>query len=364
MSSAESRRTTLAPPRPGVTEDRGDDVTPIDVGLQTKIAALRSSALHASTHEVRFIETHFACVFLIGRHAYKLKKPMRAPGFDMTTLSEREHGCREELRLNRRLAADVYLDVVPLKLQADGALTLHGAGETVDWLVHMVRLPADAMLDHALRTGQASPGDLEPIGDLLADFYCAQPRIPLEPESYLHRIERQMVDDINELRAEDLHLSPCAIATLEAEQQRAFATVSRQLEVRAAAGHIVECHGDLRPEHVCLRSPRCIIDALEFSLDLRTMDPLEELAFFTMECERAGARWAGNAVVRRYVVRTRDCFRPNVFDFYISRRATVRAKVLAWHVRDPLFPSTAVRRRRADLYLDVAHAYAAKARAH
>ena len=110
-------------------------------------------------------------VFLTDRHAWKLKKPVRSQDVDFTTVTARRLNCAEELRLNRRLSDDVYLDIVPLSLDAGGRLRLLGDGDPIDWLVKMRRLPAARMLDRLILDGAATSDDVRRVVSRLARFY-------------------------------------------------------------------------------------------------------------------------------------------------------------------------------------------------
>src|SRR5512133_2510729 len=114
---------------------------PPDSSIDAKVAALREpSAYPAAPAAVEVIETHMSWVFLAGPYVYKLKKPVRYDGIDCNLVEARRSLCLEELRLNRRLAPAVYLDVVPLRAGAGGALHIDGEGAVADWLVWMRRL--------------------------------------------------------------------------------------------------------------------------------------------------------------------------------------------------------------------------------
>jgi aminoglycoside phosphotransferase family enzyme len=116
------------------------------------------------------------------------------------------------------------------------------------------------------------------------------------------------------------------MAMLEAQEAR--------LRARAAAQHIVEGHGDLRPEHVCLLEPPVVIDCLAFNRDLRILDAADEISYLAMECERLGAAWFGEALVQAYRQAAGDGVAPAVVHFYSAYRALVRAKLAAWHTHD------------------------------
>jgi aminoglycoside phosphotransferase family enzyme len=142
-----------------------------DPGLAAKVRFLAEAQNYPeATGRVDIIETHMSWVFLTDRHAWKLKKPVRQSYLDFTTEAARRRNCVEELRLNRRLTKDVYLEVVPLTVDTDGRLRLGTDGAAVDWLVKMRRLPADRMLDRLIRAGSARAEDVRRIVDALCRF--------------------------------------------------------------------------------------------------------------------------------------------------------------------------------------------------
>jgi uncharacterized protein len=326
--------------------------------LAAKVRALQSPAAYPErVAAVESIETHFAWVFLAGDYAYKLKKPSGNPANDLRSLEARRLSCLEELRLNRALAADVYLDAVPLARSADGHLRV-GEGTIVDWLVRMRRLPAPLMLDSAIASRTASPARLSALGLWLAQFYRRQPRVAFDPDQYVERIAEQIRCDRHALFAPELHLEDRCVERALAAMWAALAIVEDELRERARSGRIVEAHGDLRPQHICLSDPPCVIDALEFSKDLRTLDPSEELAFLWIECEQAGSVQVAAYVLEGYCRASCDPVTERLLDFYRSRRAMVRAKIVAWHLTDPATTHMAPWRERAHAYLETAQRYA------
>ncbi len=161
------------------------------VGTPEKVAFLRAPAAYpGAPEEVRVEETHMSWVFLAGDRAYKLKKPVEYPFLDFSTLAAREADCRAGGRLNRRLAPDVYLGVVPLTAGDDGALALQGEGRVVDWLVTMRRLPGDRMLDAAIVSGAVTRRQIEDVADLLARFYGQADAADMTARDYVAHFAR------------------------------------------------------------------------------------------------------------------------------------------------------------------------------
>lgn len=152
----------------------------------------RSESYPEKPAAVEVVQTHMSCVFLTGDHAWKLKKPVRHDFLDFSTLEARRADCEEELRLNRRLARDVYLGVVPLADTPQGALRLGGDGPVVEWLVKMRRLPAQWMLDHAIRRGSVTRKNVRRFILVLADFYRRAAPVALDAGQCRQRLERDI----------------------------------------------------------------------------------------------------------------------------------------------------------------------------
>ncbi len=321
--------------------------------IAERLRVLLSPGTYGAVSSVEVIETHFAWVFLAGEHVYKMKKPVIYPHQDLRSIQARESSCAEELRLNRRLATDVYKGIVPLVRGADGKLRLGGEGTAVDWLVWMKRLPAELMLDREIAAGTVSAKALDAVGVMLARFYREQQSIWFLPDEYVARIREQIQADQIALCNEELRLDHQRLHAVLAKMHEALASVQELLAARALEKRIVDAHGDLRPEHICLREPPCIIDSLEFSQDLRILDPLEELAFLQLECGVAGDAGAGERVLNAYRRESQDRFSVSLFHFYQSRRAMVRAKIMAWHLCDPSVMGLAPWREQAQTYLNL-----------
>src|ERR1019366_6311732 len=196
--------------------DEGADAPSVPVSTADKVCFLSEpSAYPHSPQNVTLVETHMSFVFLAGGRAYKLKKPVRFPFLDFSTLRAREINCREELRLNRRLAAQVYLGIVPLNLSADNRLSLGGDGDVVDWLVVMRRLPADRMLDRMLIEGRLDDGLIDDLCETLGDFYRRADRSAISPSAYAARFFREQMENRRILTRRDFALDHGRIPLLD-----------------------------------------------------------------------------------------------------------------------------------------------------
>ena len=301
--------------------------------LEQKVEFLsRSSAYAQPVTVVIRRETHMSCVFLAGDRVYKLKKPVRFPYLDFSNLRRREAACRAELRLNRRLAPDVYLDVTPLTATPRG-LAIGGDGPIMDWLVVMRRLDEAQTLEHAILEHRVEPWQLDRLIATLVQFYRRAERVFVSPAVHLRDWHQSLSDNLRVLLDPGLGL-PSGLVRRVATVQRRF--LSRQRKALAARlCSIVDGHGDLRPEHIWLGDPVRIIDCLEFNPRLRAVDPFDEIAFLSLECDRLGAAWTGKYIRRGVSRGLPDGVSDELFLFYRCNRAMLRARLAIAHLMEP-----------------------------
>lgn len=278
---------------------------------------------------VNQIETHISRIFLAGDLVYKLKKPVHYDFLDFSSVEARERACLEELRLNRRLAPKIYLDVVPVYLNPKGTFSWRGPGEIVDWLVAMRCLPTDLTLDKLHERDELTPEHIEQLGQVLTEFYRSLAPLPLSPEQYRQRCLSHVRGNRQELLAVQHHLPRRTVERVHGFQLQLLALRPELFDARIRAGRIVDGHGDLRPEHICFSQPLAIFDCIEFSSEFRTIDITDELAFLAMECDAIGAGWVGTQLLSFYRQQTGDQPEPILLDFYKAYRACVRAKIAA-----------------------------------
>lgn len=296
-----------------------------------------------------------AWVFLTDREAYKLKKPVRYPFLDFGSLQARETDCREEVRLNRRLAPDVYLGMEALTLEPSGELALGGSGEVADWLVRMRRLPAESMLDQAIARGGPSRRDVERLADLLAGFYLAREPADMDAGAYVARFREQHALNMDVLRRFPEIFDGRRLWRSASAVEDFLDSNGQALEERVRHGRVVDGHGDLRPEHVCLEDPPKVIDCLEFNRFLRLVDPFDDIAYLELECAMLGAEWIGRAVRERIEAALGDHPHRALLAFYTTFRALLRARLALAHLSEP-------KQRRPDLWPSLARSYLEAAR--
>lgn len=306
------------------------------------------------TRRVMPVETHMSWVFLTDDYAYKLKKPIRYGPIDARVTSMRHFYCVEEVRLNRRMASGIYLAALPLVLGHGGHLEFVGDGMTVDWLVKMRRLPQELMLDDKIAHGRARPSDMEPVAELVARFHQGCRKVMPRAQPFSERIADVIARHELELLSPNYGLAPAIVSAVSAAQRKSLEHLAPAIDKRHLLGRVVEGHGDLRAEHVFLGEPTSVIDCIEFSRDLRTLDCLDEAGFLALECERLGAPELGAAFLDsygRYSGQDADC---ELRHFYQSVRAVTRATVAIRHLAEPRYRYSRHWRERALSYLALA----------
>ncbi|MGO9046518.1 MAG: hypothetical protein ACLQFW_06460 [Xanthobacteraceae bacterium] len=307
-----------------------------DPSLNDKVAFLsRGDAYQPPVAAVTRRETHMSFVFLAGDRAYKLKKPVRFPYLDFSTLARREAACRAELSLNRRLAPDIYRGVVPLARSGRDELAIGGGGETVDWLVVMNRLDESQMLDRAIEEGRLQRWQLDRLAAVLVQFYRRAGAAFVAPQAHIRELWSSLAFNRRILCDPRFRLPAGRVQQIDAVQRRFLTERAGLLAERVRARHIVDGHGDLRPEHIWLGDPVRIIDCLEFNARLRMVDPFDEIAFLCIECERLGAAWAGEYLRRHMAHALDDGKSEELFVFYRCHRATLRARLAIAHLLEP-----------------------------
>ncbi len=304
-------------------------------GIKEKVTFLsQPESYPAPTRTVETKETHMSWVFLTDTQAWKLKKPVRLDYLDFSDPEARRRNCEQEAQLNRRLAPETYLGIAPLILDQQGKMRLGSAGEAIDWLVVMRRLPADRMLDQAIADQTVCEADARKVGSRLARFYKQAQPIAITASEYQQRLAADVRANRQELAKPEYALPTDLLESITNAQLNFLDREPELFDARVRAGKIIEAHGDLRPEHICLESEPVIIDCLEFNQDFRILDSVSELAFLALECERLGARWVGDLILETYRDETGDRPPRRLLVFYKSYHACLRAKIAVWHLQD------------------------------
>lgn len=313
------------------------------------IEALSSPAAYPHpTGPVEVRQTHGAAVFLAGDFAYKLKKPVRLPFLDYSSPQRRRWFCDEEVRLNRRLAPDVYLGVVGVVADRSGkGLRFEGDGEPLDWAVKMRRLPDEATLGQYLCRDEVGHGEIEDLARRLAAFHrTAETSERIATCGRADAVAR-LVRDVLALGAplEGRAVHPGVFARLRAAAEVVLAQQWSLIDARAKRGVPRDCHGDLRLDHVYLFPERpppgdvVIIDGIEFEECFRFMDPVADVAFLAMDLAFHGRRDLARAFTDVWFEETADQQGRMLLPLYVAYRAMVRGAVAAPLLAEDEVPS-------------------------
>jgi len=304
----------------------------------TLIDRLQDPALY--THPVRrflVIETHISWVILTGQYAYKIKKPVNLGFVDFSTLDKRLHYCQEELRLNQRLAPELYLAVIPIT-GSTSQPALAGKGRVIEYAVKMREFAQSAILDKALARGDVRGDHIVGLARAVAEFHnsaaVATTDSPFGNAASVWQPACQNFDQIH------THLDTIADLDLLSEIKTWSAQTHTRLgatwEERKHEGFIRECHGDMHLGNMALIDDKIrIFDCLEFNESLRWIDVMSEVAFVTMDLYDRGRPGLAHRFLNDYLQHTGDYSGLRILRFYQVYRALVRAKVACLRLSQP-----------------------------
>ncbi len=312
---------------------------------------------------VEIVQTHISFVFIAGDLVYKVKKAVDFGFLDFTTLEKRKFFCQEELRLNRRLAPEAYLEVAAIGVNAGGELRL-GAGDPVEYAVVMRKLPLERMLKKLLAEGAVAPAAMDAVAAKVAGFHAAA-----ETGGEIDEIGG--IETIRFNHDENFEQTAKYVGqTIPRERYdflrawvRRFLERERPLfEKRVTDHRIRDCHGDLHAEHICLADGIVIFDCIEFNKRFRYGDVAAEAAFLAMDLDYNGYPDHARAFVEAYVRHSGDADVLRLLDFYRCYYAYVRGKVISFRLDDPHIagPDREAAARTAGRYFDLAFSCAAR----
>jgi aminoglycoside phosphotransferase family enzyme/predicted kinase len=335
-------------------------------GQREAIAFLSDPATHGgvkgNTAPVECFETHGNLVFLAGSEAWKIKRAVRFPYMDFSTLEKRKAACLREVEINRRFAPELYLGAVPITRAAGGGLELGGTGEPIEWAVHMRRFGQEHLLSNIAASGGIGAELAKAIADeAYRSHQGADRATAVSGAAPMEALVTSVSGTLTGLRvfpSEDV----------AAYQQRARAELQRcspALDERARRGFVRRCHGDLHLANIVLWQGRPVFyDAIEFDEAIATIDTLYDLAFLLMDLDRCGHRHAANIILNHYLWRTNDDLDLQgllALPLFLALRAGIRAMVTAERAAQESVEAAERDRDAARRYLHAALGYAAPA---
>ncbi|SIT66135.1 hypothetical protein SAMN05216526_0490 [Ectothiorhodosinus mongolicus] len=329
---------------------------------QTLITALHNPDCYPHpVASVEKVETHISTVLLAGDFAYKIKKPLNLGFLDFTTLEQRKTCCDEELRLNSRLAPDIYLDVIAIT-GSPNAPQFNGSGEAFEYAVRMRRFDTQQTLDRLQAASGIDLALMDAIADGMAAFHeTAAKSHPELPHGHPTQVMQPMRDNFTQTAP--LLRDPQRLEQLERLRvwtEATYAELEPVLAARQAAGFVRECHGDLHLGNIALIAGQPVpFDGIEFNADMRWIDVISEMGFLTMDLQARGMPQHAWRVLNAWLSRSGDYQGLVLLNFYQVYRAMVRAKVTGIRLsQDDLDPQTrATLEGQVYAYLDLAERF-------
>ena len=304
---------------------------PPDAVSQADVIAFlsRPASYPARPARVDLITTHASIIFLAGRDAYKLKRAVRYPYLDYTTLARRRRYCEAEVALNGRIAPEIYRGALAVTREADGRLALGGDGTPVEWLVAMRRFDDTLLLDRLAAAGKLESADLARLGRDIARFHGQARRhrdIDLEREmAWILGINRQELG-----KHCPRWFAPEAVESFVRACEATLAQVRAPLRRRGPDGFVRDCHGDLHLRNICRIDGRDVMfDGIEFNDRLSRIDVLYDLAFLLMDLDHRGLRPLACAALNAYLHDAGDFAGLRLLPMFLAARSAIRAHTTA-----------------------------------
>ena len=278
--------------------------------------------------EIEVVETHISWVLLTGDHAYKIKKPVNLGFVDFSSLERRRHYCEEELRLNRRLAPDLYLSVVPITGSPEHPI-VGGSGSAFEYTVCMRQFDQNSLLSR-IDLSRLPHTVIDDLADQCAEFHEMAAVAPSELNAGTSERFRRAVQHCLSVVADATDTGAATARELQSWIDREFMTVQSMFDIRCAAQMIRECHGDLHLGNMFYTDTGItIFDGIEFNEHLRWIDIMSDIAFAVMDFEAYGVPGIGRRLLNRWLEQTGDYSGLRLLPIYRVYRALVRAKVAA-----------------------------------
>lgn len=330
---------------------------------QSLITALQNPALFPHpVQEFQVIETHISWVLLTGPYVYKFKKPVNFGFLDFTTLEARAFYCAEEIRLNQRLADDLYVEVVPITGSTEAPL-LGGKGPIIEYAVKARQFPQDQLLSNLQSIGELTTAHIDQMAEQIANFHLSTPKVPLEhplgtPEAAMAPV-RQNFEQIRPFLSDKADL--LQLDALSDWAESSFERLHELFAQRKAEGFIRECHGDIHLGNAALIDGNVVIfDCIEFNEPFRFNDVYADAGFLAMDLEDRGQKSLARRFVSRYLEITGDYQGLELLNFYKAYRALVRAKVALFGLTADATPvERAATFRQYRNYANLAESYSA-----
>lgn len=286
---------------------------------------------------VQLLQTHISYVALTGTYAYKVKKPVNFGFLDFSTLDKRKHFCEEEVRLNKRLCPEMYLDVLPIT-KKDNTLELDGNGTIVEYVVKMKEFPQESIMTNLLMQRKISEKTIDHLCAILVDFYNLQkPSEDVKKYGELSSVKQNIDENFDQTRPMiDVTVPKETFWSIKDMVTKFFELRKQVFGQRMKQGRIYECHGDLHSGNIAIMGDAInIFDCIEFNDRFRFCDVASDIGFLAMDLDYLDYPYLSSYLIEKYIEKSKDLTIYLVLNFYKSYRAFVRGKVYGFQLNDP-----------------------------
>jgi uncharacterized protein len=322
----------------------------------------RPGAYHPPPATVERIDTHASSVFLAGPFAYKVKRAVKYPFLDFSTLEKRHEACLNELCVNARTAPQLYLEVIPITDGTNGGFQIGGDGQVVEWVLLMRRFDQDKLYDPMAEAGKLPLASMAPLAEVIARFHDSADRL-LNPGHSVAPLEAILGDNEQELASNPKVIPKDSARELSRASRDRLSALTPLLRVRAQGGYVRHCHGDLHLRNIVeIDSKPVLFDAIEFDDALATIDVLYDLAFLLMDLGKRDLTGHASAVLNAYLERegsTANLIGLAALPLFLAMRAAIRAKVELLRANNGTPDKADVPRKEARSYFDLARSFLA-----
>lgn len=284
---------------------------------------------HSVSSPIKVLQTHISYIFLTGNYAYKLKKPVNLGFLDFSTLEKRKYYCQQELTLNKKIAPDIYLEVLPIT-QREKSLEINGKGEVIEYVVKMSQFPQGTLLSEMEQGGKLTESLIVELGKKVANFHKST-----QTNDYIREFGQP--EKIQEAINNNYQQTEKYLGVTQEQKQfietkeftdRFFQDSYDLLKERVSDGLIRECHGDLHLKNICFwRDKIQLFDRIEFNEPFRFVDVMYDVAFTIMDLEFRECGELATVFLNNYLEYTGDWKGVQVLPLYLTRQAYVRGKV-------------------------------------
>jgi len=312
---------------------------------------------------VQLLQTHISYVALTGTYAYKVKKPVNFGFLDFSTLDKRKYFCEEELRLNKRLSPDIYLEVLPIT-QSDTTLELDGHGTVVEYALKMREFPQEQIMTNMLKQGAIAEDTIDQLCTNLIKFYTAQqPSEEITKFGEVQAVKQNIDENFEQTKPMiDITIPKDTFWYIKDAASEFFERKKDAFERRMINGRILDCHGDLHSGNIVVSGHMIhIFDCIEFNERFRFIDVASDIGFLAMDLDYLNYPYLSSYLIQDYVQKSGDTDIFEVLNFYKSYRAYVRGKIQGFQLNDPhINPATKKEIvGNAKKYFDLSQYYAA-----